>query len=98
MDIFARAGSNLFDRIFLLEFQIKGLVGSNGILPAKIFLDYAYQKLGADAYTIVPTIFWLQSSDFFLQFACWIGVLISLFALIGIVQPVMFFLLWMLYL
>jgi lipase maturation factor 1 len=83
---------------FSLEFQIKGLVGSNGILPAKTFLDYAYQKLGSHAYTIVPTIFWLQSSDFFLQFACWIGVLISLFALIGIVQPVMFFLLWMLYL
>ncbi|HEY7160633.1 MAG TPA: DCC1-like thiol-disulfide oxidoreductase family protein, partial [Acidobacteriota bacterium] len=96
--IFLRALALIYLIAFLsLEVQVKGLIGSNGILPAKAFLDYAFQKIGTQAYTVVPTIFWLQSSDFFLQSICWIGVLCSALLFIGFAQPIMLLLLWMLY-
>jgi len=97
--IFLRAVALIYVIAFLsLEVQVKGLIGSHGILPAKDFLEYAYQKIGTQAYTVVPTIFWLQSSDFFLQFVCWSGVVFSVLLLIGFAQPLMLLLLWMLYL
>ena len=97
--IFLRALAVIYLIAFLsLEVQVKGLIGSNGILPAKTFLEYAYQKLGSHAFTVVPSIFWWHSSDFFLQLVCWSGVLFSIMLLIGFAQPLMLFLLWMLYL
>jgi lipase maturation factor 1 len=97
--IFLRALALIYLIAFLsMEVQVKGLIGSHGILPAKAFLDYAYQRVGSHAYTIVPTIFWMQSSDFFLQFVCWSGVVFSLLLFIGFAQPLMLLLLWMFYL
>jgi lipase maturation factor 1 len=97
--IFLRVLALIYLFAFLsLEVQVKGLIGSNGILPAKAFLEYAFQKIGTQAYTVVPSIFWLQSSDFFLQFVCWSGVALSLLLLVGFAQPLMLLLLWMLYL
>ncbi|MCI0444789.1 lipase maturation factor family protein [bacterium] len=97
--IFLRALALIYLVAFLsLEVQVKGLIGSNGILPAKAFLDFAHQRLGTEAYTIVPTIFWFKSTDFFLQFVCWTGVGLSILLLIGFAQPLMLFVLWMLYL
>src|SRR5215467_2133134 len=65
--------------IFLIAFvslwvQVKGLIGSQGILPARDLLAAAQAQLGADRYRIVPTIFWLGASDAALQTACAIGV------------------------
>lgn len=97
--IFLRAVALIYLIAFLsLEVQVKGLIGSHGILPAKDFLVYAYQRIGTQAYTVVPTIFWLQSTDVFLQLVCWSGIVFSVFLLIGFAQPLMLFLLWMLYL
>lgn len=97
--IFLRAVALIYLIAFLsLEVQVKGLIGSHGILPAKDFLVYAYQRIGTQAYTVVPTIFWLQSTDFFLQLVCWSGIVFSVLLLIGFAQPLMLLLLWMLYL
>lgn len=97
--IFLRAVALIYLIAFLsLEVQVKGLIGSNGILPTREFLNYAYQRLGEQAYTIVPTIFWFKSTDLFLQLVCWSGVFFSVLLLIGFAQPLMLIVLWMLYL
>jgi len=43
--------------------QLKGLIGSSGILPATDFLNAVKSNFGGIAYWKVPTIFWLDSSD-----------------------------------
>ena len=46
-----------------LAVQIQGLVGHAGILPLDEYLGLARQELGSSAYTILPTLFWLNASD-----------------------------------
>ena len=89
--------------IYLIAFlslavQIVGLVGKGGILPAKLFLDAISHRIGAEGFWFLPTIFWFNSSDLFLQAACWIGVLLSAILVIGFAEGPILFLLWVLYL
>jgi hypothetical protein len=58
-----------------LAVQIVGLVGSRGIMPATYFLNVAHQQLGRAGYWLIPGIFWLNSSDLFLQIVCVAGIL-----------------------
>ena len=46
-----------------LAVQILGLVGHAGILPLDEYLDLVRGELGSAAYTILPTLFWLNASD-----------------------------------
>ena len=46
-----------------LAVQIRGLVGHAGILPLPDYFDAARHVLGAKAYVMLPTLFWLNSSD-----------------------------------
>jgi predicted DCC family thiol-disulfide oxidoreductase YuxK len=46
-----------------LAVQVRGLIGSDGILPLEIFLRAARDDLGIAAYGIVPTLFWLNAGD-----------------------------------
>ncbi|NIQ01966.1 MAG: DUF393 domain-containing protein, partial [Nitrospinaceae bacterium] len=43
--------------------QIKGLVGTEGILPAQEFLDAVRQNVGGERYWRFPTLFWLGAGD-----------------------------------
>ncbi len=61
-----------------LSVQILGLVGSNGITPAQIFLNRWASFTGIDAYINFPSIFWFNSSDIMLQFVCLLGALSAL--------------------
>src|ERR1700675_273454 len=61
--------------IYLIAFaslwvQIKGLIGSQGILPADQSLHALKGYLGSERYRLVPTLFWVGSSDLALQLAC----------------------------
>ena len=47
--------------------QVDGMVGSNGILPVTQFLAAAESQLGGSAFSLLPTICWLNSSDIFLH-------------------------------
>ena len=52
--------------IYLIAFaslwlQIKGLVGSNGILPTADFLAAVAERIGPERYRLLPTIFWLNA-------------------------------------
>ncbi len=94
--------------IYLIAFvslwaQIIGLVGSNGILPAKSTMGIAQrqveaQKLGADRYHLAPTLCWFDSSDGFLKAQCAAGAGLALLVIVGIAPAPCLFLLWLIYL
>jgi predicted DCC family thiol-disulfide oxidoreductase YuxK len=75
--------------VYLIAFvslwlQIDGLVGENGILPVNQFLQAAHEQFEWHAFSILPTLCWLNSSDTFLHFLCGTGVLLSLLLIFGI--------------
>ena len=64
-----------YSAFFCLLFQVTGLIGPNGILPAKDYLAYLGQHLGSlERYWYAPTVFWLSGSDLALKLMCWVGM------------------------
>ena len=62
--VFLRSLGLIFlSAFYSLAFQIHGLIGSRGILPAAAYLDAAKRVLGAPAYQLVPSLLWLNRSD-----------------------------------
>jgi len=86
-----------FTAFVSLGVQIKGLVGSRGILPARDFL-LAKKSLRSRRYLEVPTLCWLNASDAFLQSLCWCGSVFALLLTIGLAPVVTLILLWLFYL
>ena len=94
--------------IYLIAFvslwlQIDGLVGSNGIEPAKLTMSSSQRgadvaNLGWDRYHLVPTLCWFADSDGFLQFQCAAGVAAAILLLVGFAPVPCLVLLWLLYL
>jgi len=77
--LFLRAlGLIFFSAFYSLLFQIRGLIGPNGILPSPEYLAYARTAAGAKVYWLVPTLFWLNSGDHFMMTVTWIGLVASL--------------------
>ncbi|MEZ5557048.1 MAG: lipase maturation factor family protein [Pseudomonadales bacterium] len=66
--------------------QAQGLVGNDGILPYRPYLDGAQAQLGAAAYVWIPTLAWLGSSDLVLHLLCGAGVAASLLLTLGRVR------------
>src|SRR5437867_1651568 len=75
--------------IYLIAFvslwvQVDGLIGSDGMSPLNQFLPAVRAQLGPDAYTLLPTLCWLDSSNAFLHLLCGGGVALSLLLIFGI--------------
>lgn len=84
--IFLRAiGLVYFSAFFALFFQIRGLIGSQGILPAIDYLQAA-RSLGVLRFWYIPSLLWLSSTEHMLTALCWIGLVASL-GLIANVWP-----------
>ena len=76
--LFLRAiGLIYFSAFFALLFQVRGLIGSQGILPVGDYLHSAL-SLGALRFWYVPSLLWLSSSDRMLMSLCWIGLIASM--------------------
>jgi predicted DCC family thiol-disulfide oxidoreductase YuxK len=94
--------------IYLVAFislwvQIIGLVGANGILPAKLTMQVLQsqvesQKMGLERYHLAPTFCWLDSSDFFLKLQCIAGTMLAFWVIVGLAPAPSLFLLWLIYL
>ncbi|HEV2287623.1 MAG TPA: lipase maturation factor family protein [Candidatus Acidoferrales bacterium] len=86
--IFLRAlGVIYFSAFYSLAYQVKGLVGPNGILPANNYLDAIRHSVsGVARLWYAPSVFWFSSTDRALMIVCWIG-LIAAIALILNVWP-----------
>jgi len=89
--------------IYLIAFvslwvQVDGLVGSNGMSPVNRFLPAVRQQLGPDAYFVLPTLCWFDSSNAFLHFLCGGGVVLSLLLIFGIAPALLLVALFVFYL
>jgi hypothetical protein len=54
-------GLIFFSAFYSLWFQIQGLIGPHGILPAGEYLQYARQAVGAKAYWWIPSLLWIDA-------------------------------------
>ncbi len=56
-------GAIHFSAFYSLAFQIHGLIGPNGILPAAEYLPAVRRALGAKGYWLAPSLLWLGASN-----------------------------------
>jgi hypothetical protein len=82
--IFLRAlGLIYLSAFYSLLFQIKGLLGPNGLLPAGDYLQAVSSAIHAQRFWFAPTLLWFDSSDRALMFLCWTGLIASLLVAIN---------------
>ena len=65
-------------------FQIRGLLGKEGIRPIGSYLQAIKARFGARRFYYVPTLFWLNSSDTALFALLWSGIALGSFLILGI--------------
>src|SRR5205085_8731357 len=75
--IFLRClGVIFFSAFYSLAFQIKGLIGTRGVLPAGPWLEQIAAYLpGISRFFRVPTLLWLGSGDAALTALVWAGLI-----------------------
>ena len=82
--LFLRAlGLIFFSAFYSLVFQIRGLIGPNGILPARDYLVQVARVLGSARFRYAPTIFWWSSSDRFLMAVVVAGMVASILVVLN---------------
>src|SRR5260370_42024901 len=76
--IFLRAlGLIYYSAFFSLVFQIRGLIGPHGILPAGEYLPALAERFGHVGYWYGPTVVWFSSGSRMLTGMCWGGMIAS---------------------
>jgi lipase maturation factor 1 len=83
--LFLRAlGVIYFSAFFSLIFQIRGLIGPAGILPADHYLHAVAQSLGYwQRFWYAPTLLWWSSGSTMLGAVCWVGMIASLLLILN---------------
>lgn len=81
-----------------LIFQVKGLIGKNGILPLSKYLNLMAKRYPKKKFLYAPTLFWINSSDYALLGVLAFGTFLSLCLILGIYPPLMLFLLYFIHL
>ena len=71
-------GGIFFSAFYSLYFQIHGLIGPNGILPATAYLDAVRSALGLKRYWLLPSLLWINAGDRALDVLVWTGLIASL--------------------
>jgi lipase maturation factor 1 len=90
--IFLRALALIyFSAFYSLLFQIKGLIGPQGIEPAGAYLSAASRYYGSKVWWHVPSLFWLSSSSAALMVVTWVGIAASLVAFANLWPRLTFF-------
>src|SRR6266567_5237495 len=89
--------------IYLIAFvslwvQVKGLIGSHGILPAQQYLHMLRNYVGPERYRLAPTVFWLGAGDATLALVCGLGTLCAALLVCDVAPVVCLVSLWVLYL
>jgi lipase maturation factor 1 len=83
--LFLRAlGLIYFSAFYALAFQIRGLIGPDGILPAGEYLDAVARQFGSQRLWFAPTLLWLSSSDHMLSAICWMGMIASVLLVLNV--------------
>jgi hypothetical protein len=78
--LFLRAlGLIYFSAFYSLVFQIRGLIGPQGILPARDYLHaVANSAMAYPHLWYVPSLLWISTSSGMLMSLCWVGMIASL--------------------
>ena len=83
--IFLRALALIYlSAFYSLLFQIKGLIGPDGILPAIDYLQAVNASMHGQRFWFAPSLFWFGAGNHALMVVCWVGVCASLLALFNI--------------
>src|SRR5215469_11672856 len=83
--IFLRAlGLIYYSAFFSLVFQIRGLIGPQGILPAKEYLQAVAERFGHVGYWYAPTLLWFSGSTQMLTGICWVGMIASVLLVLNL--------------
>ena len=86
-----------FSAFLALVFQVLGMSGSGGILPAAGFLQ-ALRQLGNQRFWLAPTLLWLGSSDHALLALVWCGLLASVLVTLNLVPKPALLICWLCFL
>jgi hypothetical protein len=82
--LFLRAlGAIYFSAFFALLFQVRGLIGTDGILPAGEYLARV-RDLGTLRFWYAPTVLWWGSGNHALMALVWVGLIASLFVVANV--------------
>src|ERR1700740_2833110 len=77
--LFLRAlGLIYFSAFYSLVFQIRGLIGPEGILPANDYLQVGAHSFGHAPLWFAPSLLWFSSGSPMLMALCWAGMTASL--------------------
>src|SRR5277367_5325553 len=84
--LFLRAlGLIYFSAFYSLIFQIKGLIGPNGILPASELLQAVPNYFpGLARFWYAPTLLWISDSNRALEITCWLGLIAAILVIFNI--------------
>ncbi len=84
--IFLRAlGLIYFSAFFSLVFQIRGLIGPDGVLPAGEYLhQIAHSSIGHLRFWYAPSLLWISSGSHTLLALCWVGMIASLMLVLNL--------------
>ena len=78
-------GGIYFSAFFSLVFQIHGLIGPDGILPANQYLQTVVHALGRGrGLWFAPSVLWLSSGPHMLTGLCWIGMGASVLLMLNV--------------
>ena len=80
-----------FSAFYSLLFQINGLIGPEGVLPAQQYLAAVARSMGAERYWFAPSLFWFSSTSSMLVAVMGIGVAASLIAFLNLWPRLSFF-------
>lgn len=89
--LFLRAlGAIYFSAFLALLFQIRGMVGPQGILPADTYLQ-RIRSLGPLRFWYAPSLLWMGSGNHALMALSWFGLLASLLVVVNVApRPALF--------
>src|SRR5436190_925640 len=83
--LFRRAlGLIYFSAFYSLAFQIRGLTGPQGILPAGSYLQAVARSLvGHSRFWFAPSLLWISSGSAMLMGLCWAGMIAALLLILN---------------
>jgi hypothetical protein len=97
--VFLRALAAIyFSAFYSLLFQIKGLIGPEGILPAQHYLSAVARAMGPARFWFAPTLFWVSTSSQMMMAVMLVGLIASVVAFLNVWPRLSLFVCWVCFL
>ena len=73
-----------FSAFYALAYQIRGLIGPDGILSAREYLELVTRQLGSSRFWFAPTLLWSSSGNHMLIALCWMGMIAAVLLVLNV--------------